>query len=62
MQARKGIPSTRAEELGRLWEAWQERYGFFQRLLKGCAARAPPSSGLKELADSMLLDQSGNGP
>ena len=52
--------SAKTEELNRLWEAWQERHGFFQRLVKGCAARAPPSSSLKELAASMLPGQSAN--
>lgn len=42
-----------AEELGGLWEAWQERCGFFQRLVRSCAVRAPPSSGLQELAASI---------
>lgn len=59
-KAGDGDASAKTEELSRLWEAWQERYGFFQRLVKGCAARAPPASGLKQLAASMLPGQSAN--
>ena len=45
---------AQAEELSGLWEAWQDRFAFFQRLLKGCAARADPALGLSELAASIM--------
>ena len=43
-----------AEELSGLWEAWQDRFAFLQRLLKGYAARADPALGLSELAASIM--------
>ena len=45
---------AQAEELSGLWEAWQDRFAFFQRLLNGCAARADPALGLSELAASIM--------
>lgn len=53
MQTGAADADAYSDELGSLWEAWQERYGYFKRLLNSCAVRAPPTSGLKELAASI---------
>lgn len=44
-----------SEDLGNHWDAWKERYGFFQRLLGNSASRASPVSGLQDLQASISL-------
>ena len=52
---------TLSGELSSLWEAWQDRRRYFERLLNGCAVRASPCSGLKELAASISLTDAAAG-
>ena len=47
--------SSYPEELRSLWQAWQDRHRYLERLLNGCAVRASPCSGLRELAASISL-------